>query len=57
MQCMINWILLIKRTWIQIKKPKDIKVLGSIWLFKRNNDVIMVEKPMYKAILVAQGFS
>lgn len=43
------------RTWIMIKKPKELKVLGSIQLFKRNGGIKGVEKPKVK--LVAQVFA
>ncbi|XP_073137773.1 uncharacterized protein [Henckelia pumila] len=49
--------LIKNNTWILIDKPKDKKVIGCKWVFKKNPQVPEVEGPRFKARLVAKGFS
>ena len=44
-------------TWELVTKPKDRKVVGSKWVFKRKQGTLGNEAPRYKARLVAKGFS
>ena len=44
-------------TWELVTKPKDRKLVGSKWVFKRKQGTLGKETPRYKARLVAKGFS
>ncbi|KAL6330856.1 hypothetical protein AAG906_009284 [Vitis piasezkii] len=41
-------------TWELVTKPKDRKVVGSKWVFKRKQGTLGNEAPRYKARLVAK---
>lgn len=45
------------QTWELTSKPKNQKVIGCRWTFKRKEGIPGVEKARYKARLVAKGFS
>lgn len=42
-------------TSILVNKPKDKKLVGSKWIFKRKEGIPGVEKARYKAQLVPKG--
>lgn len=44
------------QTWILVNKPKGQRVIGK-WIFKRKPGTPGVELPIYKARLVANGYS
>ncbi|RVW69880.1 Retrovirus-related Pol polyprotein from transposon TNT 1-94 [Vitis vinifera] len=44
-------------TWELVTKPKDRKLVGSKWVFKRKQGTLGDDAPRYKARLVAKGFS
>lgn len=44
-------------TWILVEQPKNQKLVGCRWIFKRNEGIPGVELPRYKARLVAKGFT
>ena len=44
-------------TWELVTKPKDRKLIGSKWVFKRKQGTLREKVPRYKARLVAKGFS
>ncbi|XP_052185243.1 uncharacterized protein LOC127796879 [Diospyros lotus] len=61
-----NWLKAIKeemeslqknKTWIVVNKPKDQKVIGCKWIFKRKPGIPSVEPARFKARVVAKGFS
>ena len=43
------------KTWILVDKPKDAKVVGCKWIFKRKERILGKELVRYKARLVAKG--
>ena len=45
------------RTWDLVKPPKDKKIVGCKWVFKRKEGIPGVEDAKYKARLVAKGYS
>ncbi|CAJ2651441.1 unnamed protein product [Trifolium pratense] len=44
-------------TWELVLLPKNKRVVGSKWVFKKKDGIPGVEAPMYKARLVAKGFT
>lgn len=44
-------------SWIIVERPKNVKVLGSIWPFKMKERIKDVEPTRYTARLIAQGFA
>ncbi|CAM8982734.1 unnamed protein product [Rhodiola kirilowii] len=40
-----------------VEKPKGVKVVGGKWIFRIKEGIPRVEKPRYKARLVARGYS
>lgn len=44
-------------TWKLVPTPKNQRVIGSKWIFKRKDGIPGVEKPRYKARIVAKGYS
>ena len=44
-------------TWELVTKPKDRKLAGSKWVFKRKQGTLGEEAPRYNARMVAKGFS
>ena len=49
--------LIKNNTWKLVPKPKNKKIIGCKWIFKRKPAVPGVEKERFKARLVAKGFS
>ncbi|CAJ2637310.1 unnamed protein product [Trifolium pratense] len=45
------------QTWKLVPLPKNKRVVGSKWVFKRKEGIPGVETPRYKARLVAKGFT
>ncbi|MCH79396.1 retrotransposon protein putative Ty1-copia subclass [Trifolium medium] len=45
------------RTWKLVPFPKNKRVVGSKWVFKKKEGISGVEAPRYKARLVAKGFT
>ncbi|KAL5766903.1 hypothetical protein ACOSP7_017520 [Xanthoceras sorbifolium] len=45
------------RTWDLVKPPKDKKIVGCKWVFKRKEGIPGIEDAKYKARLVAKGYS
>nr|KYP47739.1 hypothetical protein KK1_030621 [Cajanus cajan] len=45
------------QTWILVDKPKEQKIVGSKWIFKRKEGIPGIEKARFKARLVARGFT
>jgi hypothetical protein len=45
------------QTWELVPLPKNKRVVGSKWVFKRKEGIPGVEAPRYKARLVAKGFT
>ncbi|CAJ2636069.1 unnamed protein product [Trifolium pratense] len=45
------------QTWKLVPLPKNKRVVGSKWVFKRKEGIPGVEAPRYKARLVAKGFT
>ena len=45
------------KTWILVDKPKDGKMVGCKWIFKRKEGILGKEPARYKARLVAKGFT
>ncbi|KAH9745767.1 CCHC-type domain-containing protein [Citrus sinensis] len=45
------------RTWILVKKPQDIRLVGCKWIYKIKEGTVDGEPPRYKARLVAKGFT
>lgn len=43
-------------TWV-LDKPKDQRVVGCKWMFKRKEGIVRFEKPWCKARLMAKGFT
>lgn len=43
------------KTWIFVKRPKDQKVIGCKWIYKRKLSIPSVESTRYKARVVAKG--
>jgi len=43
--------------WELILKPKDRKIIGSKWVYRKNESTSEKKTPTYKARLVAKGFS
>ena len=42
-------------TWQQVEKPKNKKIVGCKWLFKRKEGISGVENARFKAHLVGKG--
>ena len=42
-------------TWQLVEKPKNQKIVGCKWLFKRNEEILREEDARFKAHLVAKG--
>ena len=45
------------KTWVLVKPPKDKKIVGCKWVFKRKESSPGDEGVKYKARLVAKGYS
>nr|KYP63308.1 Retrovirus-related Pol polyprotein from transposon TNT 1-94 [Cajanus cajan] len=45
------------QTWILVDKPKEQKIVGSKWIFKRKKGILGIEKARFKERLVARGFT
>ena len=45
------------QTWTLVERPKNQRVVGCIWLFKRKEGIPGSEQPSYKTRLVAKGYS
>jgi len=45
------------QTWKLVSLPKNQKVVGSKWVFKKKEGIPGVEAPRYKERLVAKGFT
>ncbi|WJX42094.1 hypothetical protein P8452_29365 [Trifolium repens] len=45
------------QTWKLVPLPKNKRVVGSKWVFKRKEGIPGVEAPRYKARLIAKGFT
>jgi len=45
------------QTWKLVSLPKNQRVVGSKWVFKKKEWIPGVEAPRYKASLVAKGFT
>jgi len=45
------------QTWKLVSLPKNQRVLGNKWVFKKKEGIPRVEAPRYKARLVAKGFT
>jgi hypothetical protein len=45
------------QTWEFVKFPKRVKNVGCKWIFKKNEGISGVEDAMFKARLVANGYS
>ena len=45
------------KTWVLIDKPKQQKLVGCKWIFKRKEGVSGVENTRYKARLVTKGYT
>ena len=44
-------------TWQLVEKPKNQKIVGSKWIFKKKEGIPGKEEPRFKARLVAKGFT
>lgn len=44
-------------TWKLVKRPKDRKVIGCKWVYRKKPGIPGVEKPRHKSRLVAKGYS
>ena len=45
------------KTWVLVDKPRNKKIIGCKWVYKRKPGIVGVEPPRFKARLVAKGFS
>lgn len=45
------------KTWVLVDLPKNHRVVGCKWIFKRKGGIRGVEKAIFKSRLVARGFS
>ncbi|MCI40632.1 copia LTR rider, partial [Trifolium medium] len=45
------------QTWELVPLPRNKRVVGSMWVFKKIEGIPGVEAPRYKARLVANGFT
>ena len=45
------------QTWKLVSLPKNQRVVGSKWVFKKKEGISGVDAPRYKARLVAKGFT
>lgn len=57
-----QWIKEIKylgknKTWILMDKPKNQKLVGCRWIYKKKEGIPGVEQTRFKARLVAKGFT
>jgi len=43
--------------WELVPKPKDQRIIGSKWIYRKKESLSETEAPTYKARLVAKGFS
>ena len=44
-------------TWILVDKPRDKKLVGYKWIYRRKDGILGVQAPRYKVRLVAKGFT
>lgn len=44
-------------TWILVKRPKNKKVIGCKWVYKKKPGLTETDDPRYKSRLVAKGYS
>ena len=44
-------------TWKLVEKPKNQKIVGCKWLFKRNEGIPGVEDAKFNTCLVAKGYT
>ncbi|RVW71344.1 Retrovirus-related Pol polyprotein from transposon TNT 1-94 [Vitis vinifera] len=44
-------------TWQLVEKPKNQKIVGCKWVFKRNEGILGIEDARFKARLVAKGYA
>ncbi|WJZ89462.1 hypothetical protein VitviT2T_008682 [Vitis vinifera] len=44
-------------TWQLVEKPKNQKIVGCKWVFKRNEGILGIEDARFKAHLVAKGYA
>ncbi|KAL1189498.1 Retrovirus-related Pol polyprotein from transposon TNT 1-94 [Cardamine amara subsp. amara] len=49
--------LLKNHTWTAVTKPKEQRIIGCKWIFKRKPGIPGVEGPRFKARLVAKGYA
>ena len=45
------------QTWELVKVPKERRIVGCKWVFKKKAGIQRVEETRYKAQLVAEGYS
>lgn len=43
------------KTWILVKKPKNKRIVGCRWIFRRKHEILVVELARFKAQVVAKG--
>lgn len=45
------------KTWTLVDKPKNYKIVGCNWVFKQKEGTKELEKPRYRARLIAKWFT